>query len=239
VEEHVFDLLPGYALDCLDPEEKEQVSVHLDTCARCRHELQTYAAVVGQLPMAVSEHQPPPGLKAKIMQEVKSAQPNAQELPGPGWWQRFTGAFRLSTPAWGLAGLVVILVLAASNLFLWQRLNKLESTGEHALITVALNGTDAAPQATGLLIISDDGAQGTMIVDGLPDLGQAQQYQLWLIQDGKRTSGGVFSVDSQGYGRLMIASPAPLNSYSAFGVTIEPAGGSPGPTGSKVLGGEL
>ncbi|RJQ80137.1 MAG: anti-sigma factor [Desulfobacteraceae bacterium] len=32
-------------------------------------------------------------------------------------------------------------------------------------------------------------------------------------------------------------SPRPLNSYRTFGITIEPRGGSPGPTGSKVLGG--
>jgi anti-sigma-K factor RskA len=62
---------------------------------------------------------------------------------------------------------------------------------------------------------------------------------LWLIQDGQRTSGGVFSVSDEGYGSLWISSPEPLATYSAFGITIEPAGGSPGPTGDKVLGSPL
>jgi anti-sigma-K factor RskA len=30
-----------------------------------------------------------------------------------------------------------------------------------------------------------------------------------------------------------------LDAYTDFGVTVEPAGGSPGPTGDKVLGGSF
>ena len=84
-----------------------------------------------------------------------------------------------------------------------------------------------------------DGDHGTLVVDSLAPLGQDQQYQLWLIQDGERTDGGVFSVNPEGYGSLWVETPQPLSSYSAFGITIEPAGGSPGPTGDKVLGSAL
>ena len=60
-----------------------------------------------------------------------------------------------------------------------------------------------------------------------------------IIRDGQRASGGVFAVNDEGYGVLEVSSPDPLASYSAFGVTIEPEGGSPGPTGDKVLDGGL
>jgi anti-sigma-K factor RskA len=70
-------------------------------------------------------------------------------------------------------------------------------------------------------------------------LGSDQQYQLWLVLDDERTSGGVFSVDYYGYGAMVIHAPRPLNEYTSFGVTVEPAGGSPAPTGEKVLGGEF
>ena len=56
---------------------------------------------------------------------------------------------------------------------------------------------------------------------------------------GQRTSGGVFSVYDEGYGVLKIDAPEPLISYQNVGITIEPAGGSPGPTGERVLGGDL
>jgi anti-sigma-K factor RskA len=90
-----------------------------------------------------------------------------------------------------------------------------------------------------MLVVSQDGEHGTLVVDGLPALDEMSQYQLWLIRDEQRTNGGIFSVDEEGYGNLWVSSPEPLLSYSAFGITVEPAGGSPGPTGVKVLGGEL
>jgi anti-sigma-K factor RskA len=115
--------------------------------------------------------------------------------------------------------------------------------------TIALSGTQAAPAATGLIVISLDGHHGTLVVDRLPELDEAQQYQLWLIKDGQRDlwlikdgqrdNGGVFSVSHEGYGSVWLDSPQPLVDYSAFGVTVEPAGGSSGPTGEKVLGGSL
>ena len=89
-----------------------------------------------------------------------------------------------------------------------------------------------------MLVIGSDGDEGGLVVEDLPALDANHQYQLWLIdRDGQRTSGAVFSVDAEGYGTTMVTSPLPLTSYVAFGVTAEPIGGSPGPTGQKVLGG--
>ena len=87
-------------------------------------------------------------------------------------------------------------------------------------------------------MLSMDGDHGTLVVDGLPVLTEAEQYQLWLIRDGERTDGGVFSVDRRGYGSMWVHADEPLDSFDSFGVTLEPAGGSPGPTGPRMLGGE-
>ena len=259
IEGHVIDLLPAYALGCLDKEDDLLVAEHLAACKTCRREMDSYARLVADLPYAMRQSDPPPDLKEKILRRARAAEgavqkePNDRSLPPyvgglpsrptsvwtapPALWQRLV---RLgATPAWSLLSLVLVLGLGASNLLLWGRLNSLETRSPAGLLTVHLQGTDAAPKATGLLVISLDGTHGTMVVDQLPALGEDSQYQLWLIWDGKRTSGGVFSVDEKGYKSLYVASPEPLVSYSAFGVTIEPAGGSPGPTGAKVLGGEL
>jgi anti-sigma-K factor RskA len=140
---------------------------------------------------------------------------------------------------WGAASLVVIIVLLISNLYLLNNLRAHESAELEEFTTMALVATDYSPNSTGMLVISSDGEYGVLVVDELPVLDESQQYQLWLIYDGQRTSGGVFSVNDEGYGSLLIDSEQPLSSYPAFGITIEPAGGSPGPTGDKVLGGEL
>jgi anti-sigma-K factor RskA len=237
---HVFDLLPAYTLDCLDEGELVQVSEHLAVCAECRAELRSYQAVADQLALAVPQAAPPTRLKRRLMDRIQPSHPTRGSQPGSSWWQRWTNLMRRATPVWGLVSLFLILVLAVGNLLLWQRVNQVETaTHAQAMRAVTLNGTQAAPGATGLIIISLDGRHGTLVVDDLPTLDPERQYQLWLIQDGQRTSGAVFSVSRDGYGSVWVSSPQPLSSYSAFGITIEPAGGSPGPTGDKVLGGTL
>lgn len=237
---HVIDLLPAYALDCLDEEDLVRVSEHLAVCAECRAELRSYQAVTDQLALAVPDADPPTHLKRRLMDHIQPTRPKAFSHPRSSWWQRWTEFMQRTTPVWGLASLFLILMLAVGNLLLWQRINQAETpTQAQAMRTVTLAGTQAAPGATGLIIISLDGRHGTLVVDDLPPLDPEQQYQLWLVQDGQRTSGAVFSVSRDGYGSVWVSSPQPLSSYSAFGITIEPAGGSPGPTGDKVLGGTL
>jgi anti-sigma-K factor RskA len=78
-----------------------------------------------------------------------------------------------------------------------------------------------------------------LVVNGLDVLPLDKQYQLWLAVGDRRDSGGVFSVSRSGYGALEISAPQPLREYARVGITIEPSGGSPGPTGDRVLGGDL
>jgi anti-sigma-K factor RskA len=237
---HVFDLLPAYTLDCLDEEELVRVSEHLAVCAECRAELRSYQAVTDQLALAVPHAVPPTRLKRRLMDRIQPSHPTRDSQPGSSWWQRWTQFMQRTTPIWGLASLFLILVLVVGNLLLWQQMRQTETTPQvQAMRAVTLAGTQVAPGATGLVILSLDGRHGTLVVDGLPTLDPERQYQLWLIRDGQRTSGAVFSVSSDGYGSVWVSSPLPLSSYSAFGITIEPAGGSPGPTGDKVLGGTL
>lgn len=237
---HVLELLPAYALECLDEEEITTVSEHLARCPACQAEFQAYQTVADQLALAAPEAAPPPRLKRQILERVEPPRPRPVGEPRPSWWQQLAGMFGRAAPAWGAVALVLVVVLAASNLWLWQRLDGASTmTTPGGMQVIALAGTDVAPDGAGTLVISADGEYGTLIVDGLPGLDEDQQYQLWLIRDGQRTSGGVFSVNEEGYGALWISSPEPLSSYPAFGITIEPAGGSPGPTGEKVLGGNL
>jgi len=240
LEEHVTDLLPAYALGCLDEDEAGPVIAHLAVCPVCSAELRSYQAVSEALPLAVPMVEPPTAIKQRLMAQVQAARTTPPE-PQPTWWQRFAQGLRRSAPAWGLVSLVLIVALLVSNMLLVQQVNRLSAVTPPPVTVqiVPLQHTDAAPAATGLIALSQSGEYGTLMVDHLPPLGKDQQYQLWLIKDGKRTSGGVFSVNWDGYGSLWVAAPDRLADYSAFGITIEPTGGSPGPTGAKVLGGTL
>ncbi len=234
-ELHVTELLPAHALECLDLDEERLVVEHLATCAICRAEFESLQFVTDQLALAAPNVAPPAALKKRLMERARPKPSLTIPESRPSWAERLAVFWRRAAPVWGAVSLVLALAWLVNNLILQQR----AATPTKSMRTVVLTGADAAPDATGTIVISLDGEHGTLVVDGLPPLDEAQQYQLWLIKNGERTSGGVFSVSSEGYGALWVSAPLPLSTYSSFGVTIEPAGGSPGPTGDKVLGDSL
>lgn len=242
IDNHVTELIPAYALGSLDEDEARLVEEHLVSCPTCQAELRSYQMVVGQLSLAVPETDPPSHLKQRLLDRIRQQGPvaTADVQAKPSWQQQLVTAVQrvLATPAWRPVAFILILVLISANLLLWQRARQTEKQVPAGFQTVNLSGTAAAPEAQGVIIISDDGQHGTLIVENLPELDEEREYQLWLIRDGQRTSGGIFSVSEDGYRSIWVRSPRPLDDYSDFGITIEPAGGSPGPTGDKVLGGQ-
>jgi anti-sigma-K factor RskA len=233
---HVLDLLPAYALGSLEVDEALQVEDHLVSCWICRRESGAFQTVAEQLSIAVSPVNPPPELKERLMRSIQGSQA-PQQVPDPvsrqSWLERLL-------PVWGLASLALIILLGIFSLALWQRIDHLElAISPGGMRAVPLNATDEIPNATGFVIVGVDGRNGALVVDGLPPLDDAHQYQLWLDRDGTRTSGAVFSTDEQNYGGTRIRAPGSLLEYSAVVVTVEPTGGSPQPTGAVVLDGFL
>ena len=234
-----LELIPAFALNSLDADEAQAVSRHLAGCEACQAELAAYEEVVDVLPLAAAQTTPPAALKGQLMDRVQTqpaAEPAAPEAK-PSWWRGAAADLQawLAGPRWRPALLLAILILAIGNVYFWREATRPSPT---AWRRIRLEGTEVAPEASGVIYISADGQNGAIIVDKMPQLGEAQQYQLWLIADGQRTSGAVFSVPADGYQTVLVESPRPLREYGAFGITVEPAGGSPGPTGDRVLGSE-
>lgn len=246
-KEHVFDLLPGYALGILDDAELLLVSEHLRDCNACKQKQATYAETIGQLAMAANHDIPDPGLKTKVLQKVKLAAVNSQPWSDNtttqqmGFWELLQSIFRLPTGVFfGLATLVIILFLGFNYYLLRQQVNELQARlPSEYMQVIRLDGSDIAPKTSGYVMVFKNQNYGSLAVTHAPILEANQQYQIWLIKDGIRTSGGVFSVNDTGYGNLMVSADQPLDSFQSFGITIEPLGGSLQPTGEKVLGGEL
>lgn len=233
-EVHVFELIPEYALGSLQANEARQVAVHLSECFACRQELDVYQQVADRLMLAVPEESPSAELKARLMERIHPGV--VKRAPQPMRWQVPQRWF----PAGALAGLLVILILAVSNLMLWQRLNRLEViTGPLGMRAIVLQNTASAPEASAFVVMGEDGNNGVLVVDHLAPLDESYEYQIWLVKDGSNTSGGTFAVDEDGYRGMRLSAPDSLLTYSDVFVTVEPAGGSSSPTGAQVLWGSL
>lgn len=235
-DKHVFDLLPAYALGSLDGEEAAQVHEHLPGCSKCQAELDAYRAVTAQIALAGAESDPPHELKKQLVDRLRIPPATNTQSSGNDGWRL---APRLLA-FWSLASLLLILVLAAGSLYMWQRIDNLEqSAAPGGMHSFALIGTENTPGAAGYLIVGADGMNGAVIVDKLPPLGTDMEYQLWLIKNDEFTSGALLAVDETGYSGRRVSAPDNLLTYSAASMTIEPAGGSENPTGEVVLVGSL
>jgi anti-sigma-K factor RskA len=244
-DEHVVDLLPAYALGALDDADLLVTAQHLSHCAACRHEMDAYLETVGALTRSVMPQNPPDDLKSRVLSRFENAnQPSVRAIPpqpaqtniGDTFRRLFGGRTGL---VFGALAVVLILALAGSVFALNRQVRALQANLPPAgtMKLVQLAGTVNAPQAVGYMIVFPNENYGALVVKNAPALDSGHQYQVWLVKDGQRTSGGLFSVDSDGYGTLQINASRPLGEFQSFGITREPLGGSPGPTGPKVLGG--
>lgn len=236
VENHVIDILPDYVLGILMDVEASYVTKHLTTCVTCKAEFTRLQQIADDLPMALVQTSPPPGVKTSLMKSIHARQLNTNASNPPTFWQNLSQIFRMRLPAWSLA---LILILALGNLLLWRQYNPSNNHINTTMLVIALASTTDAPMASGSLIMDQHGEYGTLVVDQLPILDEQHQYQVWLNRDGSQVSSGLFSVNYEGYGSLELLAPDPLIEYDSIGITIEPKGGSPAPTGAKVLGSDL
>jgi hypothetical protein len=145
----------------------------------------------------------------------------------------------------------MLLLVALNGLSLLQmrglqaRVADLEQEGHSAQTVLGL----LAYPGTQSIGFQQDGISGSLLVDKqrnllglfawhLPAPDPGRTYQVWLIdQNGDRTSGGFVAPDAAyPFVSLVIQSPQWLANYTGLGVTEEPLGGSPAPTGPRLFG---
>jgi len=233
---HVTELLAEFVLGLLAEDETNTVAEHLTVCESCRVEYMGLKEVADDLPLALSQATPPPEVKNRLMAAIHARQPKTLPAAQPSLWQRLVTLMRQRAPAFALA---IIVILALGNLMQWNQTAQPDIQPSPSMHVVTLASTENTPNAMGTLIMDQAGHYGTLVVDRLAELDPGLQYQVWLILDGNRTSAGLFSVNYDGYASLELTAPQPLINYDSIGITIEPAGGSPAPTGARVLGGDI
>lgn len=240
--------LAAYALGEAEPE--PDALAHLAGCLRCQHDLAEYRAVAGLLPYAAPQHEPAPALRARLIAAVEQAAPAphtniAPAPPTPLRRPRWQPASRSAWAAYAFAALALALLG-------WNISLRSQITAQSAELSfhrqtwqsmVALLNDDGlhwynvtGEQAHGHVWLTDQSSVACLVAQQLPPLAIGQVYQVWLDQHGTPISGGTFEAHD-GSGWVLVQADEPIAQYQAVYVTIEPAGGSPTPTGQRVLAG--
>jgi anti-sigma-K factor RskA len=233
------DLIPAHAISALDEGESLALEAHLRDCDDCRAYLADYQRLGDDLLYATPPLAGPAGLTEDLRRRIAVSAPAS-----PPVRPRFSFASLFARPAFGLAlaGIALVL-LVGTNLYWATRTARVER--EVAAVTALARAPAIRVSASedgygrGVLFRPDQTNISLLCVWGMEPLPQTQAYQVWLISGEERVSGGTFQVTDEGYGILFLRPPEPLHTYDGLGITVEPAGGSPGPTSPRILGTEF
>lgn len=252
--------------EALSEAERSALTTHLDACPPCRAEYQQIRAVGNALLAAVPTHTPAAHVRqtlaARLAQKVRIAPPKPRVINPlrTGWQQIYDWLFRTSVamPRGAvLAVAALCLALAISGISQRQQLQEqavllkaeteqqqhiLALMSDPGLQQVRLVGVGEAANSLANLRFDPTTNAAVLLIRDLPTLPPDKNYQLWLAYgDDARDTGAVFACDQSGnkVRTFLITAPRQFNAYVRFGVTIEPAGGSPRPTGPRAYSASL
>ena len=243
----IHALSGAYAVDALDEQERAGFEKHLTECEPCRldvAELTEAAAHLG----ALSETEPPPGLRADVLAGISAIRPlppatGDPSAPGTGRAGGTAAARRWRSLARGrlvLAAAVAVLA-AATGITVWQPWADDSSRPPAQGVSLA-NRVIADPDARKVTVGFPSGAKATaflsaregraaLVTSDMPPAPDGKAYQLWLRDSAGDVRPAGLMPDEPTQTVLLEGDASDAN---WAGITVEPARGSVTPTGQLV-----
>jgi anti-sigma-K factor RskA len=240
----LLDLIPAYALEALETDEKLQVEALLKTDAEARQILAEYQDITQNLILATPARRAPAYLQDDLRKRLAANRP-AQAAVSPSRPEAGTpkrNQRRLTTVWMPLLAAAAVITLIFGVLYLVNRGNNLNPAENlyNQIIAMADHKTMHIPggngNPSGDMVATPDGSQAVLRVSNMPALQSDHTFQLWLIDDSGAHSGGLFAFlqpDSTYY--VSVPLQKSVLDYKAFGVSVEPNGGSPEPSTTPIV----
>lgn len=249
MEEHPTELLPGYVLEALSPEEARLVAAHLRRCPACQAEAASFRAVVNLLPYTAAAHDPPPHVKQQLFARIGALEhTRPPEPPRPRRSAPPSPPARL--PRWAVGALAGACALVLGLGTMSYDMNRRLQAAEAALSSLDQSGVSAflvapdtqsrelhtaLPGLRARMFMRPGHRQAVLIVNGLPAPAADHIYRFWFARDTTLVPARTFSVGQSGAVALLIDAPEPVDSYRQVMVTQEPSGGDGAPSDDVVL----
>lgn len=239
-DEHadVEELIGAYALDAVQPDEREAVERHLQECPRCRAEVAEHRETAAFL--AHTGAHAPAGVWDRIAGALEETPP-AMRLPAtvlPMRPRRSVGV--RVVVAVGAVAAAAVVALGVVVVDQGRRIDDLRAEGEQVALAEQALRAFTDPRAEQVLLSAPDGGAATTVAvlpdgtgflvhDDLPALPPDATYQLWALVDDDEVSAAVLGPDP-GISEFRVD-----GRFDGFAVTRERAGGSEEPTSAPVV----
>jgi anti-sigma-K factor RskA len=249
ISEQDLELL---ALGVVAGEDCQPFRAHLASCAECSRHFAEAQGRLALFALAAPPQEPPTTAKQRLLEKIHAT------------LERPSGSALVARPAarwWNTVWVPAAAVLAVATILLWindhrldyqlRQMRQTEQTfqtqmqHEQALVSFfSAQDTQAVSLAPKPTVPKDAWARvrynsrlGMICYTGdLPAPPPNKEYQMWIVpMVGNPISAGAFMPASFSGGHMCMARMPSGISCKAFGVTIEPMGGMPHPTGPVVL----
>jgi anti-sigma factor RsiW len=223
----VHELTAAYALDALEPDERDRYEEHLARCENCRRELAELGEATSALAYGVASPAPPPELRARILQEAAAERANVVPLRPRRPW---------------IAGIAAVAACAAVGLGVWAATLSSSLDSERSARAAEQRAVEIYmdPSAKHVVLRGGSGAvavdktgQGVLVVNRLPAAPAGMTYEAWVIPPGsKPIKAGLFR---GGTTMTMVPLGTTVPTGSVVAATVERQGGVDSPTSHPVF----
>lgn len=230
---HWQELIAGYVLDTLSPEETDLVEEWLSRYPEVVAELAELQATWHSLPESLPPTLPPERVKQQVLQAVTSPtrSPRTSQRPARGL------IYALST-GWAITAIALF--------SLWQENQQLRQAQQQTQTILAnfeqpnsyfylLSGTDENPEISARLAINPETRSAAIVTHNLPSLPSDRVYRLWGVVNNEPTYCGEFNpVSTVGLSQWQLPSDCDAIAATML-VTQELQADPPIPQGTLVL----
>jgi anti-sigma-K factor RskA len=236
------ELAASYALGALDRVESAEFERHLETCAECRAEVQSFQEVAATLAHGVTPATPSPELRDRVLREAHRVRPIPVRRAGVPWAAAAAAAVVLALV--GGYGYWQASDIARENRALLDSIAvyRAEYVRTQQVLLAVLDSNVATTDlaATGKppsMRLYWNRAHNIVVVAAfdLPPAPAGRSYQVWAIRKG-RAPVSIGTFNSSPTGRAVVTLRMPPDVLpEASAVTEEPFRGSPQPTQQPFL----
>ncbi|MFG2616270.1 anti-sigma factor domain-containing protein [Streptomyces sp. NPDC048507] len=220
-------LAGAYALDALEPAERDAFERHMERCPQCAQDAREFTATAARLGAAVALPAPP-GMRATVLHRIEGVRQLPPQRRG------MVTLRRRALPVALAACLTGVLALGGAAVWEHQRAGRAAEALDG--LTAVLTAPDArtatgrsADGATAKVVVSASRDRAAFLSSGLPGAPAGRTYQLWFADGATMRPAGLLGGD----GTAVLS--APVGRATAVGLTEEPAGGSERPTSAPLM----
>jgi len=231
MDAEAHELIAGYALDALEPDDRARAKELLERSEEAREELRSLTETTAAMATAVSGPAPPPALRERILDAARADRQTVVPLDSRRRRPRLV-------PVLGAAAAIAAVVAIALGVWGLSVSSDLDDSraalAQARAAATVLASPDARQvalqQGDGTLVVS--GTDAVLVLNSMDAAPAGKTYEVWVLDGSTPVRAGLFP---GGAARDVVPVEGTVGPGAKVLVTLEPSGGVDAPTTTPIV----